>query len=180
MKKLAIAQIVMGILVVSSLIFWAGWVSTGYLYAEGIVPGTDTHVIGVFGNPGRVPLLEIWPLIYLSLGLVVLGFGIAQYLNARRQAVGIGRQAWGIRLAITQVVLGAFIVGSLAWFIGWVELGYGPYTKLVEGVGEVEVYSLPGWYAKMVSWKVVSFILGLAVLGCGTAQLAKARGELRV
>lgn len=130
MKKLAIAQIVLGMLVVGSLIFWAGWVSNGYLYGEGTVPGTDTHVMGVFGNPGRVPLLEIWPLIYLSLGLVVLGCGIAQYLTARRQAGGIEGQGWGIRLAITQIVLGAVIVGSLVWFIGWVELDYGPYTKL--------------------------------------------------
>ena len=77
MKKLAIAQIVLGILVVGSLIFWAGWVSTGYLYAEGTVPGTDTHVI-VFGNPGHVPLLEAWPFIYFSLGILVFGCGIAK------------------------------------------------------------------------------------------------------
>ncbi len=67
MKKLAIAQIVLGVLVVGSLIYWGEWLSTGYLYAEGTVPGTDIHV-GVFGNPGRVPLLEIWPFIYFSLG----------------------------------------------------------------------------------------------------------------
>jgi len=179
MKKLAIAQIVLGMLVVGSLIFWAGWVSTGYLYAEGTIPGTDIHT-GVFENPGRVPLLEIWPLIYFSLGLVVLGCGIAQYLTARRQAGGIGGQAWGISLAITQIALGAVIVGSLVWYIGWVELDYGPYTKLVEGVGEVEIRPVPSWLMRLIFWKAVSFILGLAILGCGTAQLVKARGELRV
>jgi len=173
MKKLAIAQMVLGMLVIGSLIFWAVWVSTGYLYAEGTVPGTDT-VIGVFGNPGRVPLLEIWPLIYVSLGLVVLGCGLAQYLTARRQAGGIGRQAWGIRLAIAQIVLGAVIVGSLVWFIGWVELDYGSYTKLYKDV-EVVMHPLPGWVMRLISWKVVSFVLGLAVLGCGIAQFVRAR-----
>jgi len=176
MKRLAIAQIVLGMLVVGSLIFWAGWVSTGYLYAEGTLPGTDTHVIGVFGNPGRVPLLEIWLLVYLFLGIVVFGFGIAQYLNTRRQAVGIGRQAWGIRFAITQIVLGAVIVGSLVWFIGWVELDYGSYTRLYNDV-EVVIHPSPEWIIRLISWKVVSFILGLAVLSCGTAQLVKARAK---
>jgi len=174
--KSAIAQIVLGILVVGSLIFWAGWVSTGYLYAEGTLPGIDTHIMGVFGNPGHVPLLEAWPFIYFSLGILVFGCGIAQYLNARLQAVGIGRLAWGIRLAITQIVLGAVIVGSLVWFIGWVELDYGSYTKLYKDV-EVVMHPLPGWVMRLISWKVVSFVLGLAVLGCGTVQFIKARGK---
>ena len=148
--------------------------SNDYLYGEGTVPGTDTHVIGVFGNPGRVPLLEIWPFVYFSLGIVVFGFGIAQYLNARRQAIGIGRQAWGIRFAITQIVLGVVIVGSLVWFIGWVELDYGSYTKLYKDV-EVVIHPLPEWLIRLISWKVVSFVLGLAILGCGIAQYLKAR-----
>jgi len=177
MKKLAIVQIILGMLVGGSLIFWAVWVSTGYLYAEGTVPGTDTHVIGVFGNPGRVPLLKSWMLIYFSLGMAVLGYGIAQYLTERHQATGTGEEMWGIRLAITQIILGAVIVSSLVWYIGWVELDYGLYTKLVEDVREVEIRPLPGWIMRLIFWKVVSFILGLAVLGCGTVQLVKARGE---
>ena len=83
MKKLAIAQIALGILVVGSLVFWVGWVSTGYLYAEGTVSGRDLTV-GVFMNPGRATLLETWPLVYFALGLVVIGCGIAQYFKARR------------------------------------------------------------------------------------------------
>ena len=87
MKKLAIAQIILGVLVVGSVIYWMGWLSTGYLYAEGAVPGTDI-LWGVHSNPGRATLFfETWPFIYFSLGVVVFGFGIAQYLNARRQAV---------------------------------------------------------------------------------------------
>ena len=82
MKKLAIAQIVLGVLVVGSLIFWVSWVSAGYLYAEGTVPGTDIHV-GVFGNPGRAILRETWQYIYFTLGLSVLGCGIAQFVKAK-------------------------------------------------------------------------------------------------
>ena len=176
MKKLALTQIVPGALVVGSLVYWMGWLSTGYLYAEGTVPGTDIHV-GVHSQPGRATLFfETWPFIYFSLGIVVFGFGIAQYLNARRQAVGIGRTAWGIGFAITQIVLGAVIVGSLVWFIGWVELDYGSYTKLYEDV-EVVIRPLPGWIMRLIAWKVVSFVLGLAVVGCGVAQLLRTRGE---
>ena len=92
MNKLAIAQIVVGILVVGSLIYWIGWLSTGYLYAEGTVPGTDIHV-GVFSNPGRATLFcKTWPLLYFTQGLAVLGCGISQYFKARRQSAVKGNK----------------------------------------------------------------------------------------
>ena len=80
-----------------------------------------------------------------------------------------------MRLAIAQIVLGVLIVGSLVWFIGWVEWEYGSYTKLDKDV-EVVIHPLPGWIIRMISWKVASFLLGLSVLGCGIAQFIKARG----
>ena len=80
-----------------------------------------------------------------------------------------------MKLAVTQIVLGALIVGSLVWFIGWVEWDYGSYTILREGI-EVEMLHLPGWMVRMISWKAASFVLGLGVLGCGMAQFVKARG----
>ncbi len=78
-----------------------------------------------------------------------------------------------MKLAITQIVLGALIVSSLVWFIGWVEWDYGSLTILREGI-EVEMLPLPGWMVRMISWKVVSFVLGLAVLGTGITQKVKA------
>lgn len=77
-------------------------------------------------------------------------------------------------MAIAQIVLGALIVGSLVWFIGWVEYDYGSYTKLIRGI-EVEFHALPGWIMQLISWKVTSFLLGLSVLGCSIAQFVKAR-----
>ncbi len=80
-----------------------------------------------------------------------------------------------MKLAITQIVLSVLIVGSLVWFIGWVEWDYGSFTKLIRGI-EVEFHPLPGWTMRLISWKVISFMLGLSVLGCGIAQFVKARG----
>jgi len=80
-----------------------------------------------------------------------------------------------MKLAITQIVLGVVIVGSLVWFIGWVEWNYSSYTRLIEDV-EVEFHLLSGWIIRMISWKAVSLVLGLSVLGCGVAQMLKARG----
>ena len=81
-----------------------------------------------------------------------------------------------MKLAMTQIVLGVFIIGSLVWFIGWVEPHYGSFTKLIEDV-EVEFHPLPGWMIRMISWKVVSFVLGLGITGTGIVQLVKARSN---
>jgi len=80
-----------------------------------------------------------------------------------------------MKLAITQMVLGVLIVGSLVWFIGWVEWDYGSFTILRGGI-EVEMLPLPGWLIRLISWKAVSFMLGLSVLGCGIGQFLKAKG----
>ena len=54
MKKLAIMQIVLGILVVGSLIYWGGWVSTGY--HDLIVVDDDGNIIlRVLGLSGYIP-----------------------------------------------------------------------------------------------------------------------------
>ncbi|MFC1864380.1 hypothetical protein ACFLYG_00940 [Chloroflexota bacterium] len=80
-----------------------------------------------------------------------------------------------MKLTITQIVLGVLIIGSLVWFIGWVEWDYGSFTILREGI-EVEMLPVPGWIVRMISWKAVSFMLGLSVLGCGMAQFVKVKG----
>ena len=81
-----------------------------------------------------------------------------------------------MRLAITQITLGVLIIGSLVWFIGWVEPDYGSFTILREGI-EVEMLPLPGWIVRMISWKAASFVLGLSVLGCGIAQFVKVKRD---
>ena len=92
MKKLAIAQIVLGILVVGSLIYWGEWVSTGYHIHEGILPGDDGTIRRILGLHAPNPLIDAWAVVYLGLGLSVLVCGIAQYVKARRQATGKGEK----------------------------------------------------------------------------------------
>jgi predicted phage tail protein len=88
MKKLAIAQIVLGILVIGSLIYWVSWVSTGYHIHEGIFP-SDNSTIRIMGLLKPNPLMDAWTIVYFMLGLSVLGCGITQYFKARRQARSI-------------------------------------------------------------------------------------------
>ena len=86
MKKLAIAQIVLGILIVGSLIFWAGWVSTGYYESVGTTP--DGNIIHELGLQKPNPLMDAWTIVYLLLGLSVLSCGIAQFVKAKRRITG--------------------------------------------------------------------------------------------
>ena len=87
--KLAINQIILGILVVGSLIYWMGWLSTGYFYSV----GTDADgniILHILGLHKPNPFMEVWAVAYLMLGLSVLGCGIFQYFKAKRQTNGKG------------------------------------------------------------------------------------------
>ena len=89
----------------------------------------------------------------------------------------ISKEADRMNLSIAQMVLGALIVGSLVAFTGWVEPGF-YHIKLPPEVGSnipTEILLNPGWNIPMMTWRAVSFVLGLSVLGCGIAQYLKAR-----
>lgn len=160
-KKLAIAQIILGALVVGSLIYWMGWLSSGYHIREGIAPdGTRVRTMPLLAPN---PPLYAWQIVHPMLGLAVLGCGIAQFFKSM-----------GRRLAIAQVVLGALLIASLVWFIGWVEWDYGPNTVFREHFGEIEMKNLPGWEIRLIIWKIASFIPGLSVVGTGIVQKVKA------
>ncbi len=160
MKKLAIIQIVLGVLIVGSLIYWMGWISSGYHIREGIDPdGTTIRSLPLL-KPN--PTLDVWAILYPALGLTVLGCGIAQYF-------GRGRK----RLAVAQIVLGVLVVSSLVWFIGWVEWDYGTHIRVTERYGAIEMKHLPGWEMRLIIWKIASFILGLSVVGTGIVQKVK-------
>lgn len=94
MKKLAIAQIVLGILVVGSLFAWMVWLSTGYHRSVGTDPDGNI-ILGVLGLLKPNSLMDVWTVVYLVLGLSVLGCGIAQYVRVRRQAIGMGDELEG-------------------------------------------------------------------------------------
>ncbi len=164
MKKLAIVQIVLGMLVIGSLVYWMGWLINGYHIREGIAPDGTIIRISPLLKPN--PALDVWSILYPVLGLTVLGCGVAQYFKTGRK-----------HLVIAQIVLGVLVVSSLVWFIGWVEWDYGPYIHVTERYGEIEMKHLPGWEMRLIIWKIASFFLGLSVVGTGIVQLIKARGK---
>ena len=167
--RLAIAQIVLGILIFTSLFLFMEYVIPGYYYE--VMIDSNGNVIGrVFGlHKPNVPL-NVWLFTYPALGLAVFGCGVAQYLQARRKTINTV-------LTIIQVILGVLIVASLVVFIIWAEPHFEPYTRFIQdGTVEVVVQKDPNWIVLQVSWKAVGFLLGLSVLGCGIAQYLKARG----
>jgi hypothetical protein len=162
MKKIAVVQIAQGRLIIGSLIYWVGCLSSGYHGREGIAPdGTIIHSMPLL-TPN--PALDVWSILYPALGLAVIGCGIAQYFRKN-----------GKRLAIAQIVLGVLVVASLVWFIGWVEWDYGFFIFVTEQYGEIEMKLLPGWETRLIIWKIISFILGLSVVGTGITQFINAR-----
>ncbi len=160
MKKLAIAQIILGALIIGSVIYWLGWLSDGYHILEGTTP--NGHTIHTLPLLAPNPPMDVWTLLQPSLGLAVLGCGIAQLFRIRNE-----------NLAIAQIVLGGFIISSLVWFTGWVEYDYGALTIVRDGYGEIEMHRLPEWIVRLTIWKTVSFILSLLVIGTGIVQLTR-------
>jgi len=83
-----------------------------------------------------------------------------------------------MKLAITQIVLGVFILASLFGFAAWVEPGFThiqiPPTEDSNIV--TEIFLNPGRNIPIVIWSAVYFVLGLSVLGCGIAQFVKVKG----
>jgi hypothetical protein len=159
-KKLAIVQIILGVLVVGSLIYWGDWISSGYHIWEAILP--DGYTVRESGFPAPNPALYIWSILYPALGLAVLGCGIAQYFRTDEK-----------RLAAAQIILGVLVISSLVWFIGWVEWDYGPCIRVMEPYGAIEMKHLPGWEMRLIIWKIACFILGLSVVGTGIVQKMK-------
>lgn len=97
-----------------------------------------------------------------------------------------------MKLAIAQMVLGVFILGSLFGFVAWVEPRFyhvqirptptaeptepgEPADEPTEGSEVVtHIFFNPGRNIPMRSWQGIYLVLGLAVLGCGIAQFIKA------
>ena len=80
-----------------------------------------------------------------------------------------------MKLAITQIILGVFILASLFGFAAWVEPGFTHIRIPSAEGGDVitDIFLNPGRNIPMVIWSAVYFVLGLSVLGCGIAQFVK-------
>jgi hypothetical protein len=161
MRKLAVVQIILGILVVLSMVYWGSWLSNGYHVREGLAPDGTTIFQPSLQKPNRA--LDIWATLYPALGLAILGCGTAQCFRPGSKYLAIG-----------QIVLGALVIAALIWFVGWVECDYGPFMYMTEKYGEIEMKHLPGWEARLVIWKVISFLLGIGVVETAIGQLIKA------
>ena len=173
MKKLAINQIVLGILIIGSFFVFLVFVTPGYYNQE--IIDTEGNIIGnVLGLHKLNMLLIIWTFIYPALGLAVLGCGIAQLIQARRNSINKG-------LIIAQITLGALFLVSMVVFIIWAEPNWQPMPveREIAGVQAAIIRHSPNWVILLIAWKVNSFILGLGVICCPAAQLIK-RGKIAI
>ena len=81
--KLAVVQMVLGVLIVASLFGFIAWVEPGFTHIQ-IPPAEGSNVVTeIFLNPGRnIPMMS-WTAVCLVLGLSVLGCGIAQFVKVK-------------------------------------------------------------------------------------------------
>ena len=86
MRKLAIAQIVLGVLIIGALVWFIGWVEYGYgSFIETVENPAGGGMVEVEMNhvPGWFVKMITWKAAGFMLGLSVLGCGLAQWFRAR-------------------------------------------------------------------------------------------------
>jgi hypothetical protein len=168
--KQGVVQTVLGLLLVASLFVFMSSIVAGYYQAWGAIPGTD-RITGVLGNPGWNALMNSRQLLYLVFGLAVLGAGAARLILALRKASGTDTKRAAAGLSATQLLLELLVVGSLIWFIGSIDPGWGSYANTLDGGTAVIMRHDRGWVALRISSKLISLLLALAVVGSGPIGL---------
>lgn len=179
MKKLAITQIIIGILLLASFFVYIFLVEPGYSKLEVIDGGGN--VIGyweILGLHRFNPVAAVWMFGFPVLGVATTVLGIAGLVKALRGSVGK-------RFAVSQIVLGGLALVMMAVFVIRVQptwhtipfvagdLGLPPGTGNNGLPGDSSLRYNPSWVVLMTGWKVVSFMLGPAISACGAIQLRK-------
>ena len=86
MKKLAIAQVVLGVLIIGALVWFIGWVEYDYgSFTERIDNPAGGGTVEVEMHPvsGWVVQMISWKAVGFMLGLSIIGCGLAQWVRAR-------------------------------------------------------------------------------------------------
>ena len=86
MRKLAIAQIVLGVLIIGALVWFIGWVEYDYGAFTELVEdpaGGGTVEVEMNNVAGWVVQMTAWKVVGFVLGLSIVGFGLAQWARAR-------------------------------------------------------------------------------------------------
>lgn len=165
----------LGILLMVSLFVFTAYVIGGYYELQGKI-AEQNIMVNIMINPGSNIMMISWQLLYLVLGMAVLGAGIVQFIFALRRVVG----SKIILLSTIQFVLGVLIIGILVWFIGWIEPDWSSYVKTLDDGTNVIMKHDSGWVALQISWKIINLLLGLAIAAYGIIPLIAKRKELPI
>jgi hypothetical protein len=118
----------------------------------------------------------LWPGLCFLIGLTLLVLGILHWLKIRRQIKAGETYSGHLLFSLTYVILGILLVGALLWYLGWLEPHWeSVITRLLPDGREMIFYRDPVWIRWLISWKVISFLLALAVTGLGFIQLKSTR-----
>jgi hypothetical protein len=161
--KISIIQITLGLLLVLSAILFSGLIESGYWQTKGI---DGEYGVMSNGNPGANTAMRTWLLCYAGLGLAIQVASIVSlFLKARSSKAG---------LAMVLTILGGLVIVSLVVFMLWMEPDWSSYLKYMESVGsQVLMHHDPAWVVTQIIWKVVSFLVGLGVVGVAWLQLLR-------
>ena len=168
--KLTITQIALGTLIALTTAFVIAWDPTTF-HIRIPLPGDGAFQI-IFNPDLKEVVASCLSILVLLLGLAVLGFSIARLVEQTREQPS----EKSLKLAITQIALGALITVAALLVVFW-------------GFPTSYFYQLPGGERQGIFFNPerefvmaqqltgLQFLLGLAVLGCSIVQFLKVRGS---
>ncbi len=107
-------------------------------------------------------------MIFLA-GVAVFSSGVAQIIVSLTRQWAENRGAPNRVLNILQIVMGTILLVLLIWYLVVEEpyLNSFPAQVIAANGGDKVVFHSSGWIRLLISWKVATFILSLAVIALG-------------
>ncbi len=168
--KLTITQIALGTLIALTTAFVIAWDLTTFRIR---IPLSGDGSFEIIFNPDLKEVgASCLNILVLLLGLAVLGFSIAQLVEQAREQPS----EKSLKLAITQIALGALITVAALLVVFWgFPTSY--FYQLSGGERQIFFFNPGPQFVIAQQLTGLQFLLGLATLGCSIVQFLKVRGS---
>jgi hypothetical protein len=177
--KYSLVSASLGALIFAVTYLFVAYIQRGYHSARWFDPVNNINMME-FGLQKFNPVTDaIFPGLCFLIGMALLSCGILHSVRIWREAKTGTRGVGNPGFSLMYISLGILFLMTLVWYLGWLEPHWESVIKRIAPDGsQLIFYRDSVWTKWLISWKVISFLIGLAEIGLGIVQLRKARMNL--